>query len=135
MTEDRFITLTVAYERHAGRGPSLAWIAPELKDAGLRLIEDNHDGFHPSRTWAGLVNGSTFDHFADAWHLHDDNDQPTTRNADSHPTTDTHTLDGMNWETDGESPIIYTTVDVSALGNPHEAGTRAHHPPPFAHID
>jgi hypothetical protein len=31
VTEDRFVILTVAYERQAGRGPSLEWIAPELK--------------------------------------------------------------------------------------------------------
>ena len=134
MTDDRFIILTVAYERHAGRGPSLDWIAPELSDAGLSLIEDNHDGWSPSCKWAGLVNGPTFDRFADAWHLHNENDQPAPDKANGHPTMHTHTLDGMNWEAQGESPIIYATVHVWIVRNRHRPRTRAHHPLPFTHV-
>ena len=96
MTEGRFIILTVAYERCVGRGPSLEWIAPELKDAGLSLIEDSHNGWNPSIRWAGVVDGPTFDRFADAWHLHHENDQPASGNADGYPTMHAHTLDGMN---------------------------------------
>jgi hypothetical protein len=91
VTDDRFIILTVAYERHAGHGPSLEWIAPELKDAGLSLIEDHTDGRSPSRKWAGLVDGSTFERFADAWHLHDETDEPALGNTDGHPTMHAHT--------------------------------------------
>lgn len=90
MTEDRFIILTAAYERHAGRGPLLEWIAPELKDAGLSLIEDNHHGWNPSSKWAGPVDGPTFGRFADAWHLQDDDDEPGPGNADGHPTMHAH---------------------------------------------
>jgi len=96
VTEDRFIVLTVAYERDAGRDRSLASIAPELKDPRLSLIEDNHHGWNPSCQWAGLVDGPTFDRFADAWHLHHENDQPASGNADGYPTMHAHTLDGMN---------------------------------------
>ena len=128
MTEDRFVILTVAYDRRAGGGPSLESIAPELKDASLSLIEDNHHGWNPSRKWAGLVDGPTFDRFADAWHLPDENDEPASGNADGHPTTHAYTLDGMNWETDGQSPIIFATVEVWAAGNGQEARTEAHHP-------
>ena len=134
MTEDRFIILTVAYERRAGRGPSLGWIAPELQDAGLSLIEENHHGWNPSRQWAGLVDGPTFDRLADAWHLHAKNDEPASGNGDGHPTMHAHTLDGMNWETQGESPIVFATVQVWVLGDRHQARTRADHPLPFAHV-
>ena len=134
MTEDRFVILTVAYERQAGRGPSLEWIAPELKDAGLSLIEDNHRGWNPCCKWAGLVDGPTFDRFADAWRLPDENDEPASGNTDGDPTMYAHTLDGMNWETHGRSPIVSATVHVWAAGNGQEARTRAHHPLPFVRV-
>ena len=134
MAEDRFIILTVAYERHAGPGPSLGWIAPELQGAGLSLIEENHHGWNPSRRWAGLVDGPTFDRFADAWHLHDENDHPASANPDGHPMMLAHTLDGMNWDTQGESPIIFASIQVWVLGDRHEARTPADHPLPFAHV-
>jgi hypothetical protein len=134
LTDDRFIILTVAYERQAGRGPTLEWIAPELKHAGLSLIEGNHDGWHPSRQWLGLVNGPTFERFADAWHLHDENGERASRHPDGHPTRHAYTLDGMNWETEGGSPIIFATVQVWVVGNGHEARTRARHPLPCTHV-
>ena len=131
MTEGRFIILTVAYERHAGRSRSLECIAPELKDAGLSLIEDNHNGWNPSIRWAGVVEGPTFHRFADAWHLPSEHDEPVSGNG--RPTMQAYTLDGMNWETQGESPIIFATVQVWVLGNGHEARTRAQPPLPFTH--
>ena len=134
MSEDRFVILTVAYERHAGRGPSLGWIAPELQGAGLSLIEENHHGWNPSRRWAGLVDGPTFDRFADAWHLHDENDHPASGNPDGHPIMLAHTLDGMNWDNQGASPIIFATVHVWVLGDRHQARARADHPLPFAYV-
>ena len=133
MTEDRFILLTVAYERRAGRTPTLEYVAPELKDAGLTVIEDNHHGWNPSIRWAGLVDGPTFDRFADAWHLPDANDGPASSHAAGQPAMHAHTLDGMNWETRGDSPIVFATVQVWVLGNGHEAEARAHHPLPFTH--
>ena len=41
----------------------------ELRDAGLTLLEDRVSEARPVRTWAGIVDGVTFGHFADAWHL------------------------------------------------------------------
>ena len=134
MSEDRFVILTVAYERPAGRGPSLGWIAPELQGAGLSLIEEIHHGWNPCRRWAGLVDGPTFDRFADAWHLHDENDHPASGNPDGNPMMLAHTLDGMNWDTQGESPVIFATVHVWVLGDRHQARTRAEHPLPFAYV-
>jgi len=134
LTRDRFIILRVAYERHAPRGPSLGWIAPELKDAGLSLIEDNRDGWNPSCEWAGLVNEPTFDRFAAAWHLHDENDEPASDNVDGHPMMHAHTLDGMNWETRGLSPVIFATVHVWGVRNEHEGRMRTDRPPPSTQV-
>jgi hypothetical protein len=106
MADDRYIIIRVAYEPGPGHVRSLRWIAPELKDADLTLI-DRHTGPCPSRTWAGAVDGPTFQRLARAWHLPD---QPTD---DGRPGTHTYTLDGMNWETYGESPIVYLTLTVS----------------------
>jgi len=133
LTEDRFIILRIAYERHAARGPSLEWIAPELKDAGLSLIEDNRDGWNPSCEWAGLVNGPTFDRFATAWHLEDENDEPASDNADGYTMMHAHTLDGMNWESQGLSPVIFATVHVWGGRSEHEP-TASHPPLPFTHV-
>jgi hypothetical protein len=101
---DRHIIISVAYEPGASR--SLRWIAPELKDADLTLI-DEHTRPRPSRTWSGIVDGPTFEHLANAWHFHD---RPT---SDGQPGTHTYTFDGMNWETEGESPIVSLTLTVS----------------------
>jgi hypothetical protein len=106
MADDRYIIISVAYEPGTRHVQSLRRIAPELKDADLTLI-DEHTRPCPSRTWAGIVDGTTFAHLADAWHLHD---QPT-RNG--HTDTQSYTLDGMNWETDGTSPVVYLTLTVS----------------------
>jgi len=134
VSEDRFLILTVAYERYVGRGLSLESIAPELKDAGLSLIEDSHHGWNRSRKWAGVVDGPTFDRLAAAWHLPHENDKPAPGNPAGDPTMHAHTLDGMNWETQGESPIIFVTVQVWVAGNGHEPRTRAHQPLPFVHV-
>ena len=102
---DRYITMTVAYDAATSSQPGLGWIAPELKDAGLRLV-DERVGPPPSRTWAGVVNGPTYRQFADAWRLPD---EP----FDAGPLTPYfHTFDGLNWETEGESPIVYVTLRV-----------------------
>jgi hypothetical protein len=113
MGDYRYITIKAAYEdlHHA---PSLRWIAPELKDAGLTMTEDHTDVLRPLRTWAGIVDGPTFNRFADSWHL---NDAPRGR-----------TFDGMNWEVGEQSPIIYVSVDVGVVRNGYDA--EAHGPPP-----
>ena len=116
MTDHRFLIIKVAYDRDAEYAESLEWIAPELKDAGLSLIEDHTDGPSPSGTWAGIVDAPTFERFADDWQLHDETNEPTLGNTDWHPTIYAQTLDGMNWEADGESPIVYMTLHVVETG-------------------
>jgi len=125
--DDRFLIIKVAYDHHAEYAQSLEWIAPELKDSGLSLIEDHTDGPSPSRTWAGIVDAPMFDRFADAWHLHDETNEPTRGNADGHATMRAQTLDGMNWEADGGAPIAYVTLHVA--GDPDETRHRL----PFTH--
>ncbi|HTT30504.1 MAG TPA: hypothetical protein VMG37_18960 [Solirubrobacteraceae bacterium] len=131
---DRFIILRVAYERPAARAASLEWIAPELKDAGLTLIEDNRDGWNPSCEWAGLVDRAKFDRLAAAWHLYDENDPPASDDASGQPMMQVHTLDGMNWETGGESPILSVTVHLWAVQDEDEAHTRSQGPLPFTYV-
>ena len=114
MGDGRYITIRAAYEQDLHHGPSLRWIAPELKDAGLIMTEDHTDVMHPSRTWAGIVDGPTFKRFADAWHL---NDAPRRR-----------TFDGMNWEVAEHSPIVYVSVDIGVVPNAHDP--EAHRPAP-----
>ena len=99
MAQDRYITIKVAYDSHPSYGRSLEWVAPELSEADLTVIEDRMEDPSPSRTWAGPVDEAAFKRFADAWHLDPEID-------------DTYTFDGMNWESGGESPIIYVRLDV-----------------------
>jgi hypothetical protein len=119
MTDDRYIVIRVAYDRHPGYGRSLEWIAPELRDAGLTMTEDHNDEPRPSRTWAGIVDGPTFERFADAWQLDATPHKRTlglvTEAGELALSTRTYTLDGMNWETDGESPIVYVCLLVGVV--------------------
>jgi len=133
-TGDRFIILRVAYDRPAAPAASLEWIAPELKDAGLSLIEDNRDGPNPCCEWAGVVDGPKFERFAAAWHLYDEDDQAASDNASGQPVMHVHTLDGMNWETQGESPILFVTVHVWAAQDEDEARTRGQRPLPCTYV-
>ena len=112
---DRFITIRVAYDSYPGYGRSLAWIAPELKDAGLTMTEDHAAEPRPSRTWAGIVDRPTFERFADAWQLHAEADEPSAVTEHEHLATHIYTVDGMNWEAGGESPIVYVTVEVAVV--------------------
>jgi hypothetical protein len=111
---DRYITITVAYEAELMSHPSLGWIAPELKDAGLRLIEER-GAPQPLRTWAGLVDESTYEQFAEAWQVPDEpsGERPRAPHI--------HTFDGLNWQTNGESPIVYVTLRVHS---PHRERSR-----------
>ena len=112
---DRFITIRVAYDSYPGYGRSLAWIAPDLKDAGLTMTEDHAAEPSPSRTWAGIVDRPTFERFADAWQLHAEADEPSAVTEHEHRATHIYTVDGMNWEAGGESPIVYVTVEVAVV--------------------
>jgi hypothetical protein len=117
MVDKRYIVIQVAYEPNVVYGRSLEWIAPELKDAGLTLIEEHADECGASRTWAGVVDGATTQRFADAWHLPDEFYEPAAANLaeDGHIARVRHTLDGMNWEVDGESPIVYVSVEIGVI--------------------
>jgi len=105
MADDRFIIITSTYEPGTSSHRSLGSLAPELTQARLSLVDERNEP-RPSRTWAGLVDGPTFERFADAWRLHD---EPTD---DGHPDTRTYTFDGMNWETGGQSPIVHVILCV-----------------------
>jgi hypothetical protein len=112
MTEDRYVVIRVAYDRHTSYGRSLAWVVAELRDAGLTLTEDHSAGPSPSRTWEGFVDGATFRRFADAWALRDKPYELTAGFVPGvgHLTMHAFTFDGMNWEMGGDSPIVYVSV-------------------------
>ena len=125
MTEDRYIVIRVAYDRSPSYGRSLEWIAPELKDAGLVMTEDHTDAPSPSRTWAGIVDRATFERFADAWQLdrcsHERAWGPATAAGGLLPLR-AYTFDGMNWESGGESPIVYVSLLIGAVRNRYQRG-------------
>jgi hypothetical protein len=112
--DPRYITITVRYDREPRYGRSLEWLAPELKDSELTMTDDQLGDPTPSRTWAGLVDGPTYEHFAQAWRLAKDTDETTSgRVGDNRDlATRTYTLDGMNWESGGESPIVCVSLQV-----------------------
>jgi hypothetical protein len=117
MTPDRYIVIRVAYDRHPSFGRCLAWIAPELRDAGLTLTEDHAAGPSPSRTWEGFVDGATFQRFADAWGLRGKPHELTSGPVPGagHLAMRAYTFDGMNWEMGGDSPIVYVAVVVGVV--------------------
>jgi hypothetical protein len=119
MAYDRYVTITVAYDSHPSYGRSLEWIAPELSDAGLTLIEDHISEPRPWRTWAGAVDELTFKRFADDWHL--DRLADKTRVA----AQSTYTFDGMNWDSGGTSPIVSVSVHVTTAPDGARTETRA----------
>jgi hypothetical protein len=110
MRDDRYITIKVAYDHDPHDGRPLSWIAPELTHAGLTMTEHHTDGPNPSRTWAGIVDGPTFKRVADAWHVND--------------ATRARTFDGMNWEVDGQSPIVYVSLDIDVVRDGYDSEAR-----------
>ena len=114
--KDRYISITVAYEAGTNSQPGLGCIAPELKESGLRLV-DERDGPRPSRTWAGVVDGPTCEEFANAWRLPGEPSQEGLRAPYS------RTFDGLNWQAEGESPIVYVTVRVLSPAGMSQAWT------------
>jgi hypothetical protein len=115
VSDTRYVTIRVQYDQQARYGRSLKWVAPELKDAGLALTEDHLDMSAPSRTWRGVLDGPTYKRFAAAWRLEGmlDEETPDTANEEHGARTSACTLDGMNWEAGGESPIVYVSVRVT----------------------
>ena len=109
MLGPRHIIVSVQYDRRPSYGRSLEWIAPELKDARMAMTEDRTDEPRPSRSWEGTVDAQTFERLAHAWRLPEDSSEdvePAT------PAPRRYTLDGMNWEESGESPIVCATIQV-----------------------
>jgi len=125
MADDRYMVLEVAYEPGLDYGRSLEWIAPELQNVGLTMTEDHTNEPRPSRSWAGIVDGPTFEQFADAFGLDTQTDRPRfgLLTEPWHMLARTYTLDGMNWEADGESPIVYVSLSVSEMPHVYECET------------
>jgi hypothetical protein len=115
MPDPRYITIRVQYDRQTRYGRSLTWVAPELTDADLALTEDHLDGSAPARTWRGVVDGPTYERFAAAWRLEGVlvKPAPGTANKEHGARTRAFTLDGMNWEAGGESPIVCVSLQVT----------------------
>ncbi len=113
MAEPRHLYVTVQFDSQVRSARSLAWIAPELKDADLEMIDDHAEGPVRSRTWAGSVDEATFAHFVEAWHLSDViDDAPADQGGDHRPGSQAYSVDGMNWEVEGISPIVCVSVQV-----------------------
>jgi hypothetical protein len=136
MTDDRYIVLRVVYERQFRYGRSLAWVAPELSDVDLTITADEMNDFVSSRTWAGIVDGPTYKRLAEAWRLGPEI-AARTRDLGAElpgPQACSYVLDGMNWEVDDESPIVYVSLLVRRALRRANSGTGSspehpHRPP------
>jgi len=108
---DRYVTLVVEYERDAKDAErSLGWLVPELADAGLTMTDDTQG----LRKWAGVIDGETYDRFAERWDLANKADQPNLMQAAyGHLAGHCYTWDGMEWELSGWSPIVWMSLEVS----------------------
>jgi hypothetical protein len=111
------IIIRVQYDRQPNYGRSLEWIAPELKGARLTMTADRTSDPQPARTWEGIVDGPTFERFARAWRLPVDGPGPAlpTAGGTRDLATRCYTLDGMNWEQSGRSPIVCVSLEVTPL--------------------
>jgi hypothetical protein len=118
MSDARLIEITARYEPSSAYGRSLGWIAPELNDAHLTLVEDKTNDGMPSRTWGGIVDGLIFNRLAEAWHLTEyTTETRTVAPEETGPEPPrSYVFDGMNWERDGDSPITSVTLKVFASG-------------------
>ena len=112
MSDTRYVTIRVQYDQQARYGRSLNWVAPSSRDAGLVLTDDRLGGSAPSRTWRGVVDGPTYERFAAAWRLEGMLGEPAP-DTEHGAGTRACTLDGMNWEAGGESPIVCVSVRVT----------------------
>ncbi len=84
------------------------------------MTEDRADEPARSRTWAGIVDGATFERFADAWRLDAKPQDRTLSLVTEAGDLDmramrAYTFDGMNWEAGGESPIVYVSLLVGVV--------------------
>ena len=97
---DRYLILAVEYEPDATDAQrSLGWVAPELLDAGLTMTDD----MLGVRKWAGLLDGDTYERIVDSW------------GGDADLANYRHTWDGMEWEVEGSSPIVWASLTAIAL--------------------
>jgi hypothetical protein len=113
MLQPRHIKLTVLFDSQTSAEHTLRWIAPELYRARLTMTDDHAEGTARSRTWAGTVDDVTFRRFASAWKLIDENGEPAGKDDDRRTATTACTLDGMNWEVEGRSPVVWASVQIS----------------------
>jgi hypothetical protein len=113
MPEPRYITLRVSFDSHTNSERTLRWIAPELARAGLAMTDDHMEGRVRYRTWAGSVDEATVRQLMEAWRLTDPIGGSGGENDDDRqPASRAYTLDGMNWETDGRSPVVWASVEI-----------------------
>ena len=86
------INLQVRYEPYATDVQrSLSWLAPELVGAELTLTEDDD-----TRRWVGVIDANTYMRVVGAWSLEGGH----------------RVFDGMEFEVEGSSPIVYVTLDT-----------------------
>ncbi len=121
MPDPPHITLTVSFDSHTRSERTLRWLAPELDHAGLAMTDDHVDGRVRYRTWAGTVDEVTVRQFAKAWKLADERGAVVGENdGDRRRAIRAYTLDGMNWEADGRSPVVWASVEISRRGGAGE---------------
>jgi len=109
---DRYVILEAEYEPDAKEAErSLRWLVPELVEADLMMTEPT-----PAvRKWAGVIDGNTYERFADVWDLGNKAGEllvgvPT---EDRHLLSHSYTWDGMEWELGERSPIVWMNLKVS----------------------
>jgi hypothetical protein len=109
---DRYVIVQAAYEPDTGKAArSLARLVPELRDAGLTMSADLPN----VRTWAGVIDDETYRRLADSWHLEIKADEPNLGMATEygHLPCHAYTWDGMEWERNGWSPVVWLSLRVS----------------------
>ena len=119
----RYVIVEAAYEADATNPErSLRALAPQLADAGLTMITDS-----PAlRKWAGVIDGHTYARMADAWAL---DRKPGTNHLMvteyGELTCHAYTWDGMEWEGNGSSPVVWMRLRVSSEVRPQLPNARA----------
>jgi hypothetical protein len=129
MVNPRYVTITVHYDGRPSYEGSLEWIAPELKGSAFTMTEDHLGDPTPTRTWAGLVDERTYERLAEAWRLPEDDDETDSHGEGAARDLGAHayTLDGMNWESGGDAPIVCVSLQVArprAMNRSTSAQTR-----------
>jgi hypothetical protein len=110
--EKRYLILAASYEPDAtdwARSPG--WLVPELVDAAWTLIEDTPD----ARKWAGVIDADTYTRFAEGWGLERRRCEASLSMPGEHGNlaSYSYTFDGLEWESEGSSPIVWMRLTVS----------------------